>query len=42
MIVVDVLHLMLAVFIALFLWRYLQSKINTEGTTGKALAFVLH
>lgn len=38
----DVVHLMIAVFIALFLWRYLQTKINNESTTGKALAYVLH
>lgn len=42
MIAVDILHLMLAVFVALFLWRYLQSKIKQETTTGKALAYVLH
>jgi hypothetical protein len=42
MIAVDILHLMLAVFVALFLWRYLQSKINQESTTGKAFAYVLH
>lgn len=42
MIVVDVIHAALIVFVALFLWRYLQSKVNSEGTTGKALAYVLH
>lgn len=42
MIAVDILHLMLAVLVALFLWRYAQSKINQESTTGKALAYILH
>jgi hypothetical protein len=42
MIVVDIAQEMLAVFLALFLWRYLQSKIGHDGTTGKAMAYVLH
>lgn len=42
MIVVDIIHLTLAVLVALFILRYLQSKINSEGTTGKALAYILH
>jgi len=42
MIVVDVIHLMIGVFLALFLWRWLQSKVNSESTSGKALAYVLH
>lgn len=42
MIAIDILHLMFAVLVALAIWRYLQTKINSEGTTGKALAFILH
>lgn len=42
MIVVDIIHLTLAVLIAMFVLRYLQTKISSEGTTGKALAYILH
>jgi hypothetical protein len=42
MIAIDIVHLVLAVFVALFLLRYAQSKIRTDSTTGKAFAYVLH
>ena len=42
MIVVDIVQEILAVFIALFVLRYLQSKMSSDSTTGKAFAYVLH
>lgn len=42
MIVVDIAQEILAVFIALFALRWLQGKLNSESTTGKAMAYVLH
>lgn len=42
MIAIDIAQEVLAVLIALFILRYIQSKIAADSQTGKALAFILH
>ena len=42
MIAVDIAQEILALTLALFIVRYLQSKINTDSTTGKAIAYIYH
>lgn len=41
-IAVDIAQEILALTIALFVVRYIQSKINPDTTTGKAIAYVYH
>lgn len=39
---VDIVQELLALFLALAIWRYIQGKVDPTTTTGKALAYVLH
>ena len=42
MIAVDILHGLVALTLLLAIIRYAQSKISSESTTGKALAWIYH
>lgn len=42
MIAVDILHGLVSLLLLLAILRYAQTKITSESTTGKALAWILH
>jgi hypothetical protein len=42
MIAVDIVQEIIALTLALAIVRWLQSKINSTSTTGKAIAWIYH
>jgi hypothetical protein len=42
MIVMDIIQELFALLLALAMLRWLQTKIPSESTTGKAFAWILH